>query len=53
LLGPVDRRLRVVALDEAVLGQEHPAVGIGKVALRLGIRLTWGLAGQEFQIRFS
>ena len=39
LLGPVDRRLRVVALDEAVLGQEHAAVGIGKVALRLGIRL--------------
>ena len=26
LLGPVDRRLRVVALDEAVVGQEHPAV---------------------------
>src|SRR5271155_4576702 len=38
LLGPVDRRLRVVALDKAVLGQEHAAVGIGKVALRLGIR---------------
>ena len=28
-----------VALDEAVLGQEHPAVGIGKVALRPGIGL--------------
>jgi hypothetical protein len=39
LLGPVDRRLRVVALDEAVLGQEHAAVGIGTVALRVGIGL--------------
>jgi hypothetical protein len=31
LLGSVDRRLRVVAVDEAVPGQEP--VGIGKVAL--------------------
>jgi hypothetical protein len=35
----VDRRLRVVTLDEAVLGQEHAAVGVGEVALRLGIWL--------------
>jgi hypothetical protein len=32
--------LRVVALDKAVLGQEHAAVGIGKVALHLGIGLV-------------
>src|SRR3954454_24559692 len=37
---PVDRRLRVVALDIAVLGEEHAAVGIREVALRLGLGLV-------------
>ena len=50
LLGPVDRRLRVVALDEAVLGQEHAAVREMSVKLRcphLGIgRFSRG-AGEE------
>src|SRR3954465_1563028 len=37
---PVDRRLRVVALDIAVLGEQHAAVGIREVALRLGLGLV-------------
>jgi hypothetical protein len=35
-LGAIDRRLCVVALDEAVLGQEHAVVGIAEVPPRLG-----------------
>jgi hypothetical protein len=38
-LGAIDRRLCIVALNEAVLGQEHAVVGIGEVPVRLGIRL--------------
>src|SRR4051812_49269171 len=36
----VDGRLRVVALDIAVLGEQHAAVGIREVALRLGLGLV-------------
>ena len=35
----VDRRLRIVALDEAVLGFHDAAFGIGEVLLRLGVGL--------------
>ena len=35
----VDRRLRIVALDEAVLGLDDAAFGIGEVLLRFGVRL--------------
>ena len=35
----VDRRLRIVALDEAVLGFHDAAFGIGEVLLRFGVRL--------------
>src|SRR3954465_5731993 len=37
---PVDGRLRVIALDIAVLGEQHAAVGIREVALRLGLGLA-------------
>ena len=50
LLGPVDRRLRVVALDEAVLGQE-PA---GKLRCTLGSGSFEGGRGTGPQrLRFS
>ena len=35
----IDRSLRVVTLDVAVLGLEDAALGIGEVALRLRLRL--------------
>jgi hypothetical protein len=35
----IDRRLRIVALDEAVLGFHDPTFRIGEVLLRLGVRL--------------
>ena len=47
----VDLRLRIVALDETVLGFHHAAFGIGEVLLRFGIGLVrwrggglWGRA---------
>src|SRR4030088_280027 len=39
LMGAIDGGLCVVALDEAVFGRHHAAVGIGEVALRLVARL--------------
>src|SRR3982075_108 len=39
LTGAIDGGLCVVALDEAVFGRHHAAVGIGEVALRLVARL--------------
>src|SRR5580658_9476184 len=41
----VDRRLRIVALDEAVLGFHDAAFGIGEVLLRFGVRLFGWRAG--------
>src|SRR5687768_8427862 len=38
LMPGIDRGLRVVALDEAVLGLEDAALGVGEVALRLVFR---------------
>jgi hypothetical protein len=42
----IDGGLGVVALDVAVLGQEHAALGIGEVALRLALGLRFGRRGR-------
>ena len=42
----IDGGLRVVALDVAVLGQKHAALGIGEVSLRLALGLLFGRRGR-------
>ena len=42
----IDGGLGVVALDVAVLGQKHAALGIGEVALALALRLLFGRRGR-------
>jgi hypothetical protein len=50
----IDRRLGIVALDEAVLGLLEAALGVGEVALRLVVRgrLAGGL-GLRFERRLG
>src|ERR1700734_1651921 len=42
----IDGGLRVVALDVAVLGQKHAALGIGEVSLRLALGLLFRRRGR-------
>jgi hypothetical protein len=45
----VHRRLRIVALDETVLGFHHAALGIGKVLLRFGIGFNRIVSSSELE----
>ena len=45
LCGSIHRGLRVVALDIAIFRKQHPAIGIGEIALGLDLGLSRGGLG--------